>query len=1002
MKIQNTNRRSKLSMLAIVLAMLAVLACAFTVAVAAENDSTGAPKTIEIGVNELTIGLSQNSDGMYQKVYDGTADVPVALNKTNAQLGIAEGDDVKIEVSAAFPSKNVESDPAKQRFTVTVTLTGADADKYSLAKREFSVPAQILPKKLTWDTTEVSTSVAYQPSAVEYSVPFALPKISGLLDADKDVVPEGVLILQAKNADATKPYVVQVPMSFGDNYIVDDLTVSVTVNPITIESIEWAESYVFPFGSAEAKALEIFGVAANGEKYLLKVEYPADYATKVGEFQIRVDVMNSNFVFSKAIDVTIKTVRIDLVQYQVSMNSAIFIGDLATAENPTSYMLSVIGDLPHEIRDQIVYTVNGKPFVGTSVYGTYSVVATLPTGTGLSFVDANGNVVTELKATLTINRASVNARGDGGSYSVIVSGKNGIPAGLTASSAIPEISKKAVKDFPNYKAYAVTIEGSGDAAYSIKIAIHNDLINNGVLPTVDDLYLYDPVQGTMVKANGDGRKVMLSQGYFEVTGLSGDGEWIFVVAPAHVTSFWLTAPGIAIIILLILALLVLLFFVGMIQRRNRAAAALLAEREEEAEEEAVEAMLEETAQEVAEELEPEVEPEAEPAPEAEPETVEEVTEETVEEVVEEISEEIANEDNTVTEELAEQTAEEIAPEVEPEAEEEVKADEAEVEQAVASAKEEALNDSADATDAVALQEEQAEEEQAEEEQAEEERTVESFAETTEGKKQPEEKKQAAEEERTVASFAETADQKKQQSEEKKQSEEERTVVAFAEVAEKEAEEEAEDDNDDDDDVEEGFGGFNLSGLDFIDIKDDPEGYAALLEKEKKGEIQIAYRYRRSYQSRLAQSQGRVQDYYSILKNALLSYKGVKGRISWNYEAFNKGRNHLAKMNAKTKTLYLYLALDPAELADTKYGIEDVSSKKKYASVPVLLKIKGDRKFKYALELIDKMCAEKMELPKRANAEDVDYRIAYQTTEELVEAGIVKKLAAGVPTGDSEA
>jgi hypothetical protein len=67
-----------------------------------------------------------------------------------------------------------------------------------------------------------------------------------------------------------------------------------------------------------------------------------------------------------------------------------------------------------------------------------------------------------------------------------------------------------------------------------------------------------------------------------------------------------------------------------------------------------------------------------------------------------------------------------------------------------------------------------------------------------------------------------------------------------------------------------------------------------------------------------------------------------------------------------------------------------------------MKIKGDRKFKYALELIDKMCAEKMELPKRANAEDVDYRISYQTTEELVEAGIVKKLAAGVPTSESEA
>ena len=44
----------------------------------------------------------------------------------------------------------------------------------------------------------------------------------------------------------------------------------------------------------------------------------------------------------------------------------------------------------------------------------------------------------------------------------------------------------------------------------------------------------------------------------------------------------------------------------------------------------------------------------------------------------------------------------------------------------------------------------------------------------------------------------------------------------------------------------------------------------------------------------------------------------------------------------------------------------------------------------------KMCAENMQLPKRANAEDVDYRIPYQTTEELVAAGVVKKMVACIP------
>ena len=167
-------------------------------------------------------------------------------------------------------------------------------------------------------------------------------------------------------------------------------------------------------------------------------------------------------------------------------------------------------------------------------------------------------------------------------------------------------------------------------------------------------------------------------------------------------------------------------------------------------------------------------------------------------------------------------------------------------------------------------------------------------------------------------------------------------------------------------------------------------------------LAIVARYKWSFMARLIQAPDEIKGFYSDLKNQLLSYNKVSSRVSTSFDSINLGRKGIAKFNVRGKTLYLYLALDPAELADTKYGIEDVSSKKKYASVPVLLKIKGDRKFKYALELIDKMCAEKMELPKRANAEDVDYRIAYQTTEELVEAGIVKKLAAGVPTGDSEA
>ena len=84
------------------------------------------------------------------------------------------------------------------------------------------------------------------------------------------------------------------------------------------------------------------------------------------------------------------------------------------------------------------------------------------------------------------------------------------------------------------------------------------------------------------------------------------------------------------------------------------------------------------------------------------------------------------------------------------------------------------------------------------------------------------------------------------------------------------------------------------------------------------------------------------------------------------------------------------------MAETKYNFTDMSEKKKYAAVPVLLKVKGDRKFKHALELITKLCEEKLQLPKKKNFSEVDYKMPFKTTEELVQEGIVKMMVAAIP------
>ena len=160
-----------------------------------------------------------------------------------------------------------------------------------------------------------------------------------------------------------------------------------------------------------------------------------------------------------------------------------------------------------------------------------------------------------------------------------------------------------------------------------------------------------------------------------------------------------------------------------------------------------------------------------------------------------------------------------------------------------------------------------------------------------------------------------------------------------------------------------------------------------------GEV-IYVRYRSSFTSRLIQSEAPMQDYYTVIKNHILSYKGIKTRTSWNYESFNKGRVQCVKMNVKGKYLALNLALDPKEYNVNKYHFTDMSDNPKYQELPMLLKVRSERSLKYALELIDevmrKLSIEQGEVPA------VDYHMPYESNASLAERGLVKLiLPAGV-------
>ena len=143
------------------------------------------------------------------------------------------------------------------------------------------------------------------------------------------------------------------------------------------------------------------------------------------------------------------------------------------------------------------------------------------------------------------------------------------------------------------------------------------------------------------------------------------------------------------------------------------------------------------------------------------------------------------------------------------------------------------------------------------------------------------------------------------------------------------------------------------------------------------------RYNRSFEARLIQSDDELKGRYSVIKNELMAYKKLSCRMSWKKESFSYRRNPVAK------SLCLYLALNAADYADSKYKLEDVSEISQFADTPALYRLKNDRRVKYAAELIavimERLGAERREIPQ------VDYYQPYCGTLTLINRGLIKRV-----------
>ena len=148
------------------------------------------------------------------------------------------------------------------------------------------------------------------------------------------------------------------------------------------------------------------------------------------------------------------------------------------------------------------------------------------------------------------------------------------------------------------------------------------------------------------------------------------------------------------------------------------------------------------------------------------------------------------------------------------------------------------------------------------------------------------------------------------------------------------------------------------------------------------------RYDRSFMARYIQSPDEIKHWYTELKNKLLSYKKVHARTSWKRETFKAGKDVVAKLAFRGKTLCIYLPLDPNEFVDTKYDVENESKTPAYADTPAMVRIKNDKHAKQALDLIA-IAMQKLEL-KEAPYVSQDFYLPYEGVVELINKGLIRR------------
>lgn len=124
----------------------------------------------------------------------------------------------------------------------------------------------------------------------------------------------------------------------------------------------------------------------------------------------------------------------------------------------------------------------------------------------------------------------------------------------------------------------------------------------------------------------------------------------------------------------------------------------------------------------------------------------------------------------------------------------------------------------------------------------------------------------------------------------------------------------------------------------------------------------------------------VQTYYAGIDNAFRAMRKINPRVSTRSVSYRLGRELVAKLTIRGKTMRLHLALDVNAFPQNIYFQKDLSDTKSYIEVPFTVKVKSERGYKNALKLIDAL-AEAKGIEKKTRYTEID---SLQTIKEIAD------------------